>query len=57
MHQSMKAERVADEHVPWLSDMFCIIQCLLLKMCHSLRLDRAAVSLKAVPRLEIDNFT
>lgn len=43
----MKAEYTATEAQRWLSDMFCMIQCLLLEMSHSLRLDRVDVSLKA----------
>lgn len=46
-NQSMKAECIADEPVPWLSDMFCMIQCLLLETSRSLRLDRVDVSPKA----------
>lgn len=33
--------------VPWLGDMFCMIQCLFLEMSHSRILDRADVSPKA----------
>lgn len=47
MNQVMKAECVADEAVLWLSEMFCMIQCLLLEMSHSRRLGRVDASLKA----------
>lgn len=43
-NQGMKAECIADEPVPWLSEMFCMIQCLLLEMSSSRRLDRVDVS-------------